>query len=59
MSIEPVSELRSSQFADARAVRLKTDMMSADEARRFYKNSSANVNPSKKMPAAPAAKAVQ
>lgn len=56
VSIEPVSELRSSQFADARAVRLKTDMMSADEARRFYKNSSANVNTSKKMPAAPAAK---
>lgn len=56
VSIEPVSESRSSQFTDARAVRLKTEIMSADEARRFYKNSSASGNASKKAAAAPAAK---
>lgn len=60
VSIEPIAEMRSAQYADARAVRLHAQIMDADEAQRFYRNSSpAAVAPKKANAAAaksPAAK---
>lgn len=48
VSIEPVSEVKSTQYADARAVRLQAEIMGAEEARRFYKNNAPSVNATKK-----------
>lgn len=55
VSIEPVSESGSEQYAGAREVALKTDVMSAEEARKFYKSSSTVAQNSAAKKSAPAA----
>ncbi len=57
VSIEPTAEQKSVQYADARAVKLKTELMTEAEAKRFYKElSKKELNPAasqaKKVPAA-------
>lgn len=42
-SIEPVAERKLNDGSDARAVSLQTRLMSADEAKKFYKNISTNI----------------
>lgn len=56
VSIEPVSESASALYAGAREVALKTDLMGAEEARKFYRNNSntAANNSSKKSAPVPA-----
>lgn len=48
VSIEPTADIRSAQYADARAIRLNLQLMSANEAKQFYKNSASSVLNTKK-----------
>ena len=54
VSIEPTADLRSTQYADARAIRLNVQVMSANEARQFYKTSTLSTANTKKPTAATA-----
>ena len=52
MSIEPTADVRSTQYPDARAIRLNVQLMSASEARQFYKNTGLSTVNTKKTPVA-------
>lgn len=52
VSIEPTADVRSTQYPDARAIRLNVQLMSASEARQFYKNTGLSIANTKKTPVA-------
>ncbi len=52
VSIEPTADVRSTQYPDARAIRLNVQLMSASEARQFYKNTGLSTANTKKTPVA-------